>query len=178
VDPKRRDFLKLVLGGAVFAVPLIASFSIDGLSIDAPEALGAPYCVPNMPDPGYVGPTHFVAYFSDPNQPFFGTSRVNGKATFTVKKKGAALAYKLSASPGATLTAGRIALAQTSDKLVDLSTQPTPKGTIDVTDVTTVGFLCDFGALLEEIAAEATVVVVDGTFQTQPFTLQGTIRRG
>jgi len=47
VDESRREFLKKVIGGTVFAVPLMASFSMDGLSLDAAEATH----ISNMPGP-------------------------------------------------------------------------------------------------------------------------------
>jgi hypothetical protein len=33
VDPERRDFARRILGGAPFVAPLIATFSIDGLTV-------------------------------------------------------------------------------------------------------------------------------------------------
>jgi len=38
VDEGRRDFVRKLIGGTVFAVPLIASFSMEGLSVDPAEA--------------------------------------------------------------------------------------------------------------------------------------------
>jgi hypothetical protein len=38
VDQSRRDFLRKVIGGAAFAPPLIASFSLDGLSLTTADA--------------------------------------------------------------------------------------------------------------------------------------------
>ena len=48
VDESRRDFLRKVIVGTAFAAPLMASFSMDGLVINAVEAS----CVTNMPEPG------------------------------------------------------------------------------------------------------------------------------
>ena len=38
VDESRRDFLRKVIGGTVFAVPLMASFSMEGLSLGSADA--------------------------------------------------------------------------------------------------------------------------------------------
>ena len=38
VPESRRDFLKKMIAGTTFVVPLMASFSMDGLSMDIPEA--------------------------------------------------------------------------------------------------------------------------------------------
>lgn len=40
VDAGRRSFLKKVLG-ASFALPVIATFSVESLSVDSAQALGA-----------------------------------------------------------------------------------------------------------------------------------------
>ena len=84
VGANRRDFLKRVLGGAAFAVPVIASFSIDGLWVGtaSAQALGSQYC--NMPDTGYIGPRAFEAHLFD--QDFL--TRLNGEATFTISAAG------------------------------------------------------------------------------------------
>lgn len=47
-DPNRRDFLKKVLAGTTFAVPVLASFSMEGLSPEAAWAQAANQCS-NMP---------------------------------------------------------------------------------------------------------------------------------
>jgi hypothetical protein len=41
VNPGKRDFLKKVVVGTAFAAPLVASFSLDGLSLYEAHAQGA-----------------------------------------------------------------------------------------------------------------------------------------
>jgi hypothetical protein len=41
VDASRRDFLRKVIAGSAFAVPLIASFSMEGLTPETAEALAS-----------------------------------------------------------------------------------------------------------------------------------------
>ena len=41
IDADKRDTLKRLILGTVFAIPLIASFPIDGLTIDRALAAGA-----------------------------------------------------------------------------------------------------------------------------------------
>ena len=52
VDPSRREFLKKVIAGTTFAVPLMASFSMEGLSVESAWASNVtsnqPLCS-NMP---------------------------------------------------------------------------------------------------------------------------------
>jgi len=53
VDPSRREFLKKVIAGTTFAVPLMASFSMEGLSVESAWASNVtsnqPLCA-NMPE--------------------------------------------------------------------------------------------------------------------------------
>lgn len=46
-EPNRRDFLKKVLAGTTFAAPVLASFSMEGLSPEAAWAQASNQC-PNM----------------------------------------------------------------------------------------------------------------------------------
>ena len=67
VDPSRREFLETLLKGAAFAAPMIASFSMGGLSLNNAEA--SPLCVGNMactavPRPC---PRKYVSRFEDTN---------------------------------------------------------------------------------------------------------------
>jgi len=48
VDEGRRDFLKKVITGTTFALPLMASFSMEGLSINPAEAAPSYYFCPNQ----------------------------------------------------------------------------------------------------------------------------------
>lgn len=176
VGPDRRDFLKLVLGGTAFAIPLMASFSLDGLSFNEAGAQLAPNQTfyPNQcqPDPGYVGPRRFSAHIWDQSG---GGSRVNGEAAFHLQEQDhrpphtPELKTDLTISPGAGssfLVDSYVAV--NSQRVADL---PLGKGKI-----TTVSSLCDFGALLEAMAAEQAYVVVVGYDGIQQVTLMGTIR--
>jgi hypothetical protein len=60
LDPGRRDFFKKIVAGTAFTVPLMASFSMEGLSVNAAES----DCCPYIPyaycsETPYDGPTKF-----------------------------------------------------------------------------------------------------------------------
>ena len=46
VDPEKRDFLKKVLAGTAFVAPIVASFSMEGLSPNEAFALSTNITVP------------------------------------------------------------------------------------------------------------------------------------
>ncbi|CAN5905064.1 hypothetical protein BH20PSE1_BH20PSE1_22870 [soil metagenome] len=85
VDETRRDFLRKVIVGTAFVTPLMASFSMDGLLINAAEANS----VCNMTD---SGPSHFKAHLS-------GTAtRARGRFQGHLTCDNTLLAYKLRVS--------------------------------------------------------------------------------
>jgi len=54
VEPSRKDFLKRVLGGAAFAAPVLATFSLGALTSRPAQAASAncPNCAPSAtPEP-------------------------------------------------------------------------------------------------------------------------------
>lgn len=100
VDESRRDFLRKVIVGTAFAAPLMASFSMDGLLINAAEASCASnmftsnmFCS-NMP---YTGPSEFEADLTGT------TTTAEGEATFKLTMDGEALAYKLKVDSSVTV---------------------------------------------------------------------------
>ena len=52
VDPEKRDFLKKVLAGTAFVAPIVASFSMEGLSPNEAFAQSTNSSVPVNPFPG------------------------------------------------------------------------------------------------------------------------------
>lgn len=157
VDESRREFLKKVIGGTVFAVPLMASFSMDGLSLDAAEAThisnmpgdfqqpGAPFCS-NLT---YVGPKNFAAFlFSD-------ETRVHARAKFKVG--GGRLKYVFELPEGVHFSIAQIDvdLGGVASGRVFLNEQ---KGVID--EETNLGGMCGLNTLLEEMAAGAATVLL------------------
>ena len=78
VDPGRRDFFKMVVAASAFAVPLVQSFSMDGL---APAAEGAAVAnmsclVSNQTGQPYSGPARFKAILRD------SSGKIRGRARF------------------------------------------------------------------------------------------------
>jgi uncharacterized protein YaiE (UPF0345 family) len=91
VDPARRGFLKRLLAGAAFAVPVIATFSIDSLTLDSVHAMGGSNIVNTSNqvcrgDVGYVGPIQFQAHVSTGAIFSENETRVNGQVTLSVSK--------------------------------------------------------------------------------------------
>jgi hypothetical protein len=83
VDDSRRDFLKRVVGGTAFAVPLMASFSMDGLAVDRAQAgpasviCGNMSLVSNMIDGDFTGGVlQFRARLATPAGRNVGTVRL------------------------------------------------------------------------------------------------------
>lgn len=100
VDETRRDFLRKVIVGTAFATPLMASFSMDGLSINAAEAsfTGNLTCS-NVP---YSGPDRFNAHLKGTD------TTAQGEAQFKLTVDGTALAYKLRVSNNVTIQSAGI----------------------------------------------------------------------
>lgn len=152
VDESRREFLMKVIGGTVFAVPLMASFSMEGFSLDTAEAthtsnqtLPASFCS-NLT---YVGPTEFAAYlFSD-------VTRVHARAKFQVKRD---LAYEFILPSGVVFDRAEIRVGTSAGVALE-----TIKGIID--EKTLVG-LCALNSLLEEMAAGHAVALLQTTKET------------
>jgi hypothetical protein len=109
VAPARRQFLKTILTGTAFAAPLMASFSMDGLSVDAaPLALcGNLTLSSNMSvssfamDPFTCSNASNMTALSSRRGPMFkatlkdGQGRRRGMATFELNDDRCAIEYRL-----------------------------------------------------------------------------------
>jgi len=170
VDASRRDFVKRVLGVAAFAAPVIASFSIDGLSIESAEAQAFPSGPSGCAvDTGYNGPVHYQAQLADPS----GATGVTGEVNFTVEGDNARTGQtreidtKLSVTKNATVLSAYISVNG-----IDVANFPEGQGVIGTGDVQRI---CDFDALLQAMALEQTMVVVQGVLGGNAFTITGAI---
>jgi hypothetical protein len=157
IDESRREFLKKVIGGTVFAVPLMASFSMDGLSLDAAEATHISNMPGNFQQPGapfcsnltYAGPKEFGAFlFSD-------ETRVHARAKFKVSND--RLKYEFKLPEGVLFQSARINvdLGGVAVGRVNLQEQ---KGFIGEGTFTGGTGMCGLNTLLEEMAAGAAMV--------------------
>jgi len=173
VDESRREFLKKVIGGTVFAVPLMVSFSMDGLSLDEAEAVhisnqtnnaGAPFCS-NL---SYVGPKEFAAYlFSD-------ETRVHARAHFKVSRD--RLNYEFKLPNGVLFDSADILVPLAGAAGFSISWNgrvflQEGKGAID--EETTLVNLCALNSLLEEMATGQVTVTL---FTSGGDTLRGMIQ--
>jgi len=177
VGANRRDFLKRVLAGAAFAVPIVASFSIDGLWVGtvSAQSFSSSYC--GMPDTGYIGPQTFEAHLSDPNL----QSRLNGEVEFTIVgpdedghghadrntgdddrghrggTRTAKIRTRLTLPTGASVTDAYIAVD--SQRVVSF-----PNGNGVITTNMPLGEVCDFDGLLQAMAAGGAQVFAYGSY--------------
>ena len=105
VDPSRREFLETLLKGAAFAVPVIASFSMGGLSLRNAEA--SPLCAGNMncDFDAYAGPRKFGAGFGDTNA---RNVHVFVVAVLRVAEDNSKISYTLHVSPPAMINSFQI----------------------------------------------------------------------
>ena len=186
VDASRREFVKRVLAGAAFAAPVIASFSIESLSVDpaygqTPSGnCGSPGPVVSngsagrcLADPGYVGPSLFQAHVADNS----GYTLVNGEMGIAVHGdcRGADVSLLMTGD----VALCSVTLTMNSVDVVDIelhsrggfgdSDRFPMVGTIEASDV----HLCNFDALLQAMASHKVTAVVDGTYSSEPFNACG-----
>jgi len=194
VDPSRREFVKRVLAGAAFAVPVVASFSIESLSVNAAygqssssSSLTSSACNISgscrcLADPGYVGPGVFQAYVEDVS----GNTRVNGELTFVIRgdgdfdrddRNGRIADVTLSLTKDAQVTSAYLTINGQEVANVQLQAahglgQHNLSGKITTADLMN---LCDFDALLQAMASQQVVVIVQGTYSSNYFDAQGPV---
>jgi len=169
VDPNRRDFFGRLLG-AGFAIPLIATFSIDALSVESAAAqssntVGCGNLSFAGVDQGYVGPSKFQARLLDttPN------SRLQGHVDFDLDdKKGLRLLNTHT-------TVTRDALVMSAQVFVNgtsVASFPDNKGVIDRGSLRC---FPDFDAFLEALANKQGSVSITATYAGVTHTLTGAI---
>jgi hypothetical protein len=93
VDPARRDFLRKIVAGTAFAVPLMASFSMEGLSVNAAEAACAYVPYSYCSETPYTGPTEFEVELFYLTGSHVGSK--GGKWKGSVTDDGCTLIYRL-----------------------------------------------------------------------------------
>jgi hypothetical protein len=163
VDPNRRGFVKRVLAGAAFAAPIVATFSIDGLSVDSAMAQVTTSGVCSL-DPGYVGPSSYRAHVSGSG------TRVNGEVQFSIDydpRQTGSLDTSLEMTENTVVTEAYISVNS-----VEVATIPLHGESIDTANITG---LCDFDALLQAMAAGQATVTVIGTYEGSPYTVTGPV---
>lgn len=189
VDPSRRDFVKRVLAGAAFAAPVVASFSIESLYVNAAygqssssgsassssacNISGSCQC---LADPGYVGPAVFQAYVEDTS----GNTRVNGELFLHISgdcHDNEAADIRLRMTPDAEATAAHLTINGQEVATIPLEDSHEHgkhdlTGKIKASDLLN---LCDFDALLQAMASQQVVAVVQGTYSGRSFNAQGSV---
>jgi hypothetical protein len=189
VDPSRRDFVKRVLAGAAFAAPVVASFSIESLYVNAAygqssssgsassssacNISGSCQC---LADPGYVGPAVFQAYVEDTS----GNTRVNGELFLHISgdcHDNEAADIRLRMTPDAEATAAHLTINGQEVATIPLEDshelgKHDLTGKIKASDLLN---LCDFDALLQAMASQQVVAVVQGTYSGRSFNAQGSV---
>jgi hypothetical protein len=152
IPESRRDFLKKVIAGTTFVVPLIASFSMDGLSIDTPEADA--FC-PNQAIEGPLSPPLvFLAKLQG------GQRSSKGTAHFKLtppRRECVTMDYKITGFPHLTFINADLVQMSTNSVLLTLLER---KGTIESSDVVTLEQLVD---LMEMGDIEVRVFTVQET---------------
>lgn len=184
VEPSRRGFVKTVLAGAAFAAPVIASFSIDSLGVDAAYGQSASSSVasysggygPCLPDVGYVGPAQFQAFVLDVS----GSTRVNGELTISVRMRDNMADVRLQMTKDADVSSAYLTL--NGINAANIVLRPDNdwgrrhyEGTIGANDLVGV---CDFNSLLQGLASQTGAAVVLGTYSSASFRAQGSVLPG
>jgi len=183
VDDRRRDFVKRVLVGAGFAAPVIASFSIGSLSVDAALAQdqshlrvhadavvvsSGPACSvssvgPHLPDLGYVGPGNFQAYVYDVS----GSTRVNGEVSINVHGDRTA-GIDIDMNKDAVVTSAYLFINGVSVATLPIQGNPN----ISISNLCN---LPDFDALLQAMALQRVTAVVNGSYYGTAYSAQGPV---
>lgn len=181
VGEGRRDFVKRVLVGAPFAVPVVASFAIGSLDVDAALAQDNRSIRPNaingatttsgattsgtsgpggFPGPGYVGPSKFEAHLTKTGNP-----RVNGQVSIDVQGNRTA-GVQIDLIRDAVATSAQ--LVRNTVAFCNVPVQGNPK--IDISNLS--GF-SDFDEFLDALATGQVSASVSGTYFGNPFTVTG-----
>jgi hypothetical protein len=184
VDPSRRDFVKRVLAGAAFAAPVIASFSIEGLFVDAAYAQASSSsssAVPVssggrcLPDPGYIGPAVFQAYVEDTS----GNTRVNGELVLGIRRddRSTSVDVRLRITQDAEVSSAYLTINGVDVADFELHAknefgQHACVGTIAASDIRS---LCDFDSLLQTMASQQVTAMIGGTYFGISFSAQGPV---
>jgi len=178
-----------VLAGAAFAAPVVASFSIESLYVNAAygqssssgsassssacNISGSCQC---LADPGYVGPAVFQAYVEDTS----GNTRVNGELFLHISgdcHDNEAADIRLRMTPDAEATAAHLTINGQEVATIPLEDshelgKHDLTGKIKASDLLN---LCDFDALLQAMASQQVVAVVQGTYSGRSFNAQGSV---
>jgi hypothetical protein len=163
VDPSRRQFFGRLIGTG-FAAPLIATFSIDALSIESAAAFqtsNACNVGHGGPDMGYVGPAHFKARLVDSSS----QSRLQGNVVFNLDTRHnlRQLTTHLTVSRDATVLEASVRVNGTP-----VATFPDGKGVI-----ATVLCFADFDGFLEALADKQATISVTAVYAGVTHTLTG-----
>jgi hypothetical protein len=172
LDAKRRDFLKGILG-AGFAAPLLATFSIDALSVESANAQSVCNTYANTcGDTGYVGPGAFQAHLAEPRASAGGP---NGEATLTVNGRSIATGIGISVTlvNGAVLSSLYL-IVSGSYILIPMNAANVSNGLI--TNNTLEPY--DLDEVLNAMAFGQVNIQVQGTYRGEPFTIAGQIIPG
>ncbi len=188
VETNRRGFVKQVLAGAAFTVPVIATFSIESLFIDSAYAQcgggssssTSAYASGShgLPDLGYVGPAMFQAYVEDVS----GNTRVNGEVILRIDNDkgphgGTTLNVRIRLTKDAQVSAGSLSVNGYTVANIELHSSDyfghhDQVGRISTTDIQG---LCDFENLLQDMASQQVTAVISGTYSGTPFNAQGPV---
>lgn len=186
VEPNRRSFVKKVLAGAAFTVPVIATFSIESLFVDSAYAQcgrsnSSAYASgpSGLPDLGYVGPAVFQAYVDDVS----GNTRVNGEVTLSVdsdrgQHRDTTINVRIRMTKdaqvsSASLTVNGYTVANIELHASDDFGHGDHDGRISATDIQG---LCDLDNLFQDLASQQVTAVVAGTYSGTPFNAQGPVK--
>jgi hypothetical protein len=166
LDPSRRQFFGRLIGTG-FAIPLIATFSIDALSMEsAAAATSSNACNVGHggPDVGYVGPAHFMARLVDN----VSDSRLQGNVVFDLDTgKGLRqLTTHLTVTRDAAVLSAAVLVNGTQ-----VATFPDQKGVIS-----TVLCFPDFDAFLEALADNQATISVVAVYAGVTHTLTGPLQ--
>lgn len=183
VEPNRRDFVKRVLAGAAFAVPVVATFSIESLFVDSAYAqsgcgssssIGYGCCLPDL---GYVGPSVFQAYVADVG----GGTRVNGEVILTVDndrdhgQTSTTLRVRVRLTQDAPVSTAYLTINGSMVAVMELHSSNgfdhhDQSGSVGAADLRAI---CDFDSLLQAMAGQQVMVVLQGTYRSSGFDAQG-----
>lgn len=189
VNPARREFMKKLLGGAAFAAPLIATFSLDTPAADAiPLFFPNAVYYPNsscQTDAGYSGPTHFAAHVSVKTSTPYGPAqphapKVNGEVQFQLIPPAGGVLFDIEVDlqfvNGVVLDTLYIFTTPGNGPgpAVTKTLSGSPITNIMAADLNT-KVACDLDELADDMAAGIATAVVTGTYQGSGFLAAGQI---
>lgn len=179
VHPARRQFLKRLLAGAAFAVPVISTFTVDSLTVDTVHAMGGSN-ITNISnqvcrgDVGYVGPRSFEAHVSTGAIFNDDDYRVNGQVVLRAYTDGGPIAYYLEGEvfivPGASVQS--VFISTYGRTAAEVSTNG--QFTILPKDLDT-RVMCDIDELMDAIAAGNATCTVTGEYYDRRYSATGQI---